>query len=349
MADAMADDRAAARSDEGDAPEQRFAYWVERDMALDHDHCFLCGVELDEATHSDEHVFPKWLLGEFDLYNERLNLLNGTHIPYRQLTIPCCVECNGFWLSQIEMRVRDAVLGGPEAVEALDRLTLCLWLTKIYYGLLFKELALPYDRSEPDGEAIISPELFSHLRDLHRVLQAARQRVRFNDAPASVFVFRAQVPDEPRARFDYRDAFIVPFLSLRLGSVVILASLLDWGAMEQVLDHPKFDAARMIELHPFQFAELSAYGIYTAFKFNRVPKYLIAGGPEYDEIIVMPLGGLSTKPVFDPFDAEEFAPLLAQTIDADLDQVYVEGVGLWTCITDEEGEPKTIVLGKEKR
>src|SRR4051794_24050423 len=108
-------------------------------MALDHDHCFLCGVELSSDNRSDEHVFPKWLLNEFDLWDERLNLLNGTTIPYRQLTIPCCLTCNTYWLSQIEEKVQKAFSAGADAVEALDRVALCLWLGKIYYGLLFKE------------------------------------------------------------------------------------------------------------------------------------------------------------------------------------------------------------------
>ena len=48
-------------------------------MALDHDHCFLCGVELTDAIRTDEHVFPKWMQRDFDLWNEELNLLNANH------------------------------------------------------------------------------------------------------------------------------------------------------------------------------------------------------------------------------------------------------------------------------
>ena len=35
----------------------RARYHPDRDMALDHTRCFLCGVSLDDASRSVEHVF----------------------------------------------------------------------------------------------------------------------------------------------------------------------------------------------------------------------------------------------------------------------------------------------------
>jgi hypothetical protein len=52
------------------------AYLADRDMALDHDHCFLCGVELIAGNRTEEHVFPRWMQREYDLWTQRLTLLN---------------------------------------------------------------------------------------------------------------------------------------------------------------------------------------------------------------------------------------------------------------------------------
>lgn len=327
-------------------PGDDFAYWHERDMALDHDHCFLCGMELTAENRSDEHVLPKWLLQDFQLHNLELNLLNGTTIRYRSLTIPCCRECNGFWLSQIENQVATAIRAGVDTVRDLERLVLILWMAKIYYGLLFKELALPLDRARPEEGPIMDAEVFAHLRDLHRVLQAARRRVQFDSLPGSVFIFRAQVPEAPSARFDYRDTLITPFLAIRAGETVVVATLLDWGAMADALNHPKFEAAAALELHPFQFAELAAYGAYTSYKFNRTPKYLISNDGERDHMFVLPIGGMSTKPVFDEFDPEDYARVLAGFLNVELEDVY-DGDGVWTCLRDDDGEPKFISLENE--
>src|SRR5713226_5139659 len=88
--------------------------------------CFLCGRRLSPKNRSDEHVFPKWLQSRFSLWNQTLTLLNGTHIPYRSLTIPCCIECNTLHLSLIEDGISTATLRGHRAVAALDPLTLFL-------------------------------------------------------------------------------------------------------------------------------------------------------------------------------------------------------------------------------
>src|SRR5687768_8784160 len=64
--------------------------------------CFLCAKKLTSRNRSDEHVFPKWMQTRFDLTNQEIILLNGTVIPYRQLTIPCCRRCNNTYLARIE-------------------------------------------------------------------------------------------------------------------------------------------------------------------------------------------------------------------------------------------------------
>jgi hypothetical protein len=310
-------------------------------MALDHEHCFLCGVKLTQASRTDEHVFPRWLLQDFALYDLELNLLNGTTIRYRSLTIPCCRECNGYWLSQIENQIATAVRTGVNAVRDLDPLVLYLWMAKIYYGLLFKELALPLKRERPEEGPIMEPEIFVHLQDLHRLLQAARRRTRFDTIPGSIFIFRAQVPREPAGRFDYRDTLITPFLAIRAGETAIVATLLDWGAMAGALEHPKFDAASRIELHPFQFTELAAYGAYTSSKFNRTPDYLVANEGERDYVFVLPIGGMSSKPVFDEFDPEEAARVLAGFLNVDIADVYKDGE-VWTSLRDKDGNPNYV-------
>ena len=85
--------------------------------------------------------------------DQTLVLLNGTTIPYRQLTVPCCRECNNEHLEPIESNVMAAVNQGPEAVEALDRKTLFLWLGKIFFGLLYKESLIPLTGNGRHGGA----------------------------------------------------------------------------------------------------------------------------------------------------------------------------------------------------
>lgn len=70
-------------------------------QALDPSKCFLCGNTVSENARTAEHVFPKWMQKEVELWNRNLTLLNGTVIPYRQLTITCCHDCNHFHLGKL--------------------------------------------------------------------------------------------------------------------------------------------------------------------------------------------------------------------------------------------------------
>lgn len=104
--------------------------------------CFLCGEELNSKNKTVEHVIPKWLQKRFNLWDQKLHLLNGSKIPYRSLTIPCCHNCNNRHLEPFEKKVLKAFEGGFEEFSSLDEETLFLWLGKIFYGIIYKELFL---------------------------------------------------------------------------------------------------------------------------------------------------------------------------------------------------------------
>lgn len=126
--------------------------------------CFLCGCRLGSKNRSDEHVIPKWVQKKFKLKNQHLHLLNRTTIPYRQLTIPCCRTCNNKLLQPIEKKMSVAVNDGAKAVRAINRQDLFIWLGKIFYGLLYRELFLPWDRTGKKRGKITSKALLEQYR-----------------------------------------------------------------------------------------------------------------------------------------------------------------------------------------
>jgi len=324
-------------------------YWTGRDMALDHNHCFLCGIELTAVTRTDEHVFPRWMQNDFELWDQRLTLLNLTGVRYRQLTIPCCKECNEFWLGRVEQEVSLAFRTGTTAVENLDRTLLCLWMAKIYYGLRFKELALPMDRKEPSGRAIVEREQMARHSELHHILQATRERVRFNRIPGSVHVFRAQVPAAPQLRFDYRDLRFAPFLALRVGPTVVVASLLDWEAIGRIED-PYFDVADQLELHPWQFHEVAAHAAYRALRFNLRFGYITIPKTDHDVLEPMIIDGSDDEQEHQPlrpFVPEEFARVLAEFTGLPLEDLYMSKTEeIWSNLMTADGRALTVDLNQ---
>lgn len=87
--------------------------------------CFLCGCRLTRHSRRDEHVFPKWLQKQYVLWNKTLVLLNGTTIPYRKLTVPCCKNCNSKHLEPFEKIMARAV---REAHGRFERSSLMMYL-----------------------------------------------------------------------------------------------------------------------------------------------------------------------------------------------------------------------------
>lgn len=282
-------------------------YHPDHDMALDHARCFLCGVSLEGSNRTVEHVFAKWMQEDFDLWNQKLWLRNGTSIRYRQLTIPCCKTCNEVWLADVEDQVSHAIREGTAAVRDLDQTVLCLWMAKIYYGLQFKELQLAQSRRDPSGAKLLDPPTLRRQSELHHLLQVVRGDIRLRRTPGSPRIFEAQVPAESRDRFDYRDLRVAPYLALRLGPTVVVASLLDWGIINQFPD-PYLDLAAQLELHPAQFPEVAAHAAYRAMRFNARFAMLTIPSTEDADILEPVLVAPTPQhlPRLRPFLAREF-------------------------------------------
>lgn len=278
-------------------------------MAFSHTECFLCGRALD-PTNSCEHVFPKWLLSRYNLWDQRVVLLNLTKIAYRDLTIPCCLTCNNEHLARLEHAVTSAFQQGPEHVAAMDRLLLYRWAGKIFYGLLHRELSLDLDRAHPELGAIASPDLMKHYRALHGFLQSIRRPIHFeNFFPGSVFVLEIQTV-RGVGDFDYSDSFVGMTFCIRMGNVGVITCFKDDGL---ILDSMSdlYTALEGVRLHPIQFDELCAMVFYKAYSMVRSSKYVSLTPPEGRSTVVK-VPGYSLVPVFEDWDNSVFGRFLEE-------------------------------------
>jgi hypothetical protein len=284
--------------------------------------CFLCGATLTPDRDSDEHVIPKWIQERYQLWDQKLHLLNGTTIPYRQLKIPCCSICNSERLSIIEAEVRRACDAGREAVVNLPPLTLFLWAGKILYGLLYREYLLSWNRKDEEEGPIVSPELLEQFRLHHQFLQAARIPFDFQPhIPASIFVYKTLEPTKRKMGFDYWDLPFALGFSIRIGKVGIIACLQDGGAVKYAFGE-RYEEYKELELHWTQFAEVTAQTFYDLNRFNRVPKFMLVEGKERVHVVLSPLGGLSGKPLFEEWNIEGYAQALAHCSRFPLETIH---------------------------
>jgi hypothetical protein len=263
--------------------------------------------------------------------------LNGTQIRYRRLTIPCCRECNTRHLHAIEEEVSRATLDGPKAVARIEPLTLFLWLGKIFYGLLYKELFLTRERNSGGKGPIVSRAQLRAFALHHLFLQAARLPFKFLPAvPASMFVFKISPPHDIRLRWDFRDSLRHMTVSCRVGEVGILAALQDGGAQRDSKE-TFWKRYQKFTLAPLHFTELSSAFFYSSSLVNRVPKFLIIEAQGIVNVVQNPLQGFSLKPIFDPWDQEQFARLLSRMIGLPFEKVFVPPTGVASWLHDAKG------------
>lgn len=284
-----------------------------RDRIYSQRRCFYCGKLLrHDATR--EHVFPRWLQERFELPHQRLTLLNGTQIPYRQLTIPCCSTCNNVHLSQLESRVQQVLLRGSLSEARRNLPSVHVWITKIMLGIIYAERSLPLNRRHPRGRRIYPREIADRFDISHFLVQSLRIPMRFSAEgesrlPGSVFLFDLKAPKKTAHQFDFKDDLLTHSISMRVGSRGIIA-VNDGGAVDLEVGH-LFRRESRRKLHPLQFAELTAKAFYKARLFNRIPKYLLAETNGVVRVEQLPLMGLSSQPVFDGWDPKVYVQFLS--------------------------------------
>lgn len=306
----------------------------------DIDHCFLCDVILDSNNTSLEHVIPRWLQRKHNLPDKTITLLNKSLIQYSKLVIPCCKNCNTIYLSSIENRIRIAFQSGAKCLETIDKRDLFLWLAKIFYGILYKELFLQLDRSSNQNVTITDTKLLESYQTHLLFLQASIRRVEFaNFFPCSLFVFETQPTGDSETDWDLMDNLEIMTIGIRSSSVGVIAVLQDcetikrdWGRnISRLSKYP---------LHPCQFAEIFAYITYAAKLINRIPKFISFSDGGQTKIVHLPLAGLSKKTLYDSWNNAEYAMFLSAYLHLPLENVYnPECNGVFTALVDQMGNP----------
>jgi hypothetical protein len=221
------------------------------------DQCFLCAK--NASTGQGEHVFPKWMQRRFDLWNQTLNLINGTRIRYKDLTIPCCVECNTVILADIETTISkldesDLPLSNENTIVTAR------WLIKLLIGILHKEARLKYDRRDASKGEIFPPELLDGYHHLLTILNTHRKKTLSFDSmhwafPFSFYTYKIKC-EEQEAGFDFSTHLDGRSVSIRLGRFGLIF-VGDGGLQMEAGELGPFDLVNH-ELSPLQFAEISA-------------------------------------------------------------------------------------------
>lgn len=301
------------------------------------DKCFLCGCILNEENKTEEHVIPKWLQNKYNLWDQLLTVLNGTDLPYRYLTIPCCRECNNIHLKPFEDKICEAQNNGFDSFIKLDKEIIYLWLSKIFFGVMYKNLFLDVSRKEPTKGKIIPPKYLKHFNTHLLFLQGIRGRHKFIDFfPGSIFIFKTQLPNNIERQWDYMDNHYAMLISMRLGEIGVIAVLQDGNTLSDYSND--LEKHRKIDLHPLQFRELTAKVLYKAILFNRSPKFMAVQNKGIVQSYMNPIAGYTGEKIFNKWDNFEYTKLLSYYLGIELNSISEEQY--FTCLVDENMNPQ---------
>ena len=299
--------------------------------------CFLCGRRLDSPGSTAEHVFPKWLLKRYGIWDDDVIMLHGRRKPYRKVRIPCCANCNNRTLSRLESTIRNSLDAGYSQFIRIDQQVIFQWLLKIFYELLHLEKRTFLNPARPQEGAGISAAELERFQACYSFLQSLYIPTRFTPSnPWSIFFFRTKTYAEKRLNFDFRDNTRCLTIAIRMDDVGIIACLQDNGAVRPLIGKG-MDKFKNHTLHPLQFLELAGHIFYHASRLNRIPKFVTVRGDGQQQILALPLGGFSRQPIFDPWVPEQCARMLSAMWRRPLTECFTPPDRVGTLLTDARG------------
>jgi hypothetical protein len=202
---------------------------------------------------------------------------------------------------------------GLAGFKALAERDIFLWLAKMFYGILVRELLNEQNPLiRPEHAVGENPKMLLKFQSFFKLLQTLRVPVVFDDfTPFSLFMLEVAGPEDDTP-FEYRDELNTMVFSIKMGPVLLVCHLLDNHILHQAL-RPVWEKIQDKPLHPRQAAEFTARAYYAAYLLNIIPEYFERrpkSGEPY--LIFDTLVDDITMPVFNPWDNQAYAKLLEE-------------------------------------
>jgi len=229
--------------------------------------CVMCREVLAEETKTVEHIYPKWLQNQFDLWNKRLTFPNGSSMPYRQITVPCCKACNGGIMSEWEKQVGNAVSKGYDSFVNLDEEIIAWWIYKLYYTKLVRELSLKIDLKNPNSEMMFTEELLSKYNPIYYYMCELLKGTKFiGPKPYELYIYRTSADNS----FNYIDDISRHVVYMKMNDILIVCALDSFSFFSEKYEREIRGLDALNSVQPIQALELFTKIVYfrSHYKFD---------------------------------------------------------------------------------
>lgn len=309
--------------------------------------CIICGKSKNEVTFNDEHIFPKWLLRRYNLYNKRIVLPNGASYVYGKYVIPCCVNCNQLMSRKIEKPISIATQNGIDGIKKLLKENLWIfqiWLSLIYFKTHYKDTQLRFSLDQRKEYGMIGDNYdWESLHHIHCIARSFYSNPKIESKVFSTFLILPCITHETDDPFDFGDLYSFNTIMLRLNDTAIIGVLTDSCGAYNLLG----DKLRNISgpLSQLQLREVFAMVAYANSKIKVRPKYYSEFNLQKGIHII--LAKMPKSIDAEPVDNVSYGKILYYCTKDILSQIHDDKIdsikkqvqkGLWTFLFNENGD-----------
>lgn len=203
--------------------------------------CFICGAHPKGRKFNNEHVFSRWLLARYNLFDVSITLPNLQKHRYGTYRVPCCQSCNQLLGAQLEEPVSALLEGTYKEVAKKFRQPdaqrlLFIWICATFFKIHMKDRFLRQHLDERDGLNVIAENY--HWPELHHIHAIARAQYTgaelTPEAFGSILILPVHDPISEH-QFDWMDFSDQQTICARIGSIGIVCVLNDAGAASMAL------------------------------------------------------------------------------------------------------------------
>ncbi|HTO16860.1 MAG TPA: hypothetical protein VLZ83_13915 [Edaphocola sp.] len=269
--------------------------------------CFLTGVEIEEDENIG--VFPEWILDNYGYRGKTFTMMdNVTHILYEDLKLPCSKKVKEAFQA-LDNEIKATFDLGYEAVTKLPEEKLIIWMSRIVYGVYYRDMMLERQKQQKMNQQFnISDALKERFGQFHLMMQSLIAPIEFaGRRPWSISIVRLKYSKDI---FHYRDNTIHLMFSLGMNGFGLIGCLQNNGV---VADDQKdiLDRIGQTVMHPIQFEELCARFLYYNFLLQYKPTYEINRTEDKITIESLPIQEVPGRPLFGIWKDDVFAKVLA--------------------------------------
>ena len=255
------------------------------ELISDKKRCFICGISNSATDFNKEHIFPRWILKKYNLWDKTTVNPAGYSRRYDQYVLPCCTRCNSLMGESYEKYIQTAleqptyIIGQRFAYDLEFQRKLFGWLACIFLKNHIKDLYFKTDIKDAAATTMLGDMYdWYELHHIHCLSRLFIDGMAIHPEALGTVLICDILPGFFEDNFYYADTYSQRSLFLVLGTTAIIAVLNDSTAAH-VATRGLFRDAQG-PLHALQAATIFAhYSTVNEFLEER-PRYYSATNSE---------------------------------------------------------------------